>query len=567
MAKFPNLAIRGTKYYFRRKVPAHLVEVIGQKEWVKSLGNVSLDEANRLLVIERLNTNKLLQEAALVYDGEPSDAKKRSKPFRKPLSDDVAKKLVVLWLDERKAKISAAYYADANLFKSNKAKRKALAKVNVQLKKFNRGTAKSVTSYLVKQSNKLLKKYKYVSLKNTASPRASHYRVLLDELRRAECIALNYKGGLLGDDAMHDMAARELDRSKASTIKEDIVKAKQAPTLKDLIEFHRLAHAEKGKSASSVKKWEVIYTILTDLWGRDKPLKAITRADCRDELKQFFLDCPVNAKKTYPKLNYKQIWERANEDSYPRMSPKTINDKLAYVSTLFKFGCNEDLMDKNPANNLAVAKGEVSASRVPFEQDELKKLLDTSLFDKEKRSHYFILLLALYQGMRSNEICQLLVGDMRKEAGLWVVEISKHSAAGKSVKTDASSRVLPLHSKVIEAGLVDFVNASDQKEGLRLFPDVTADKEGSYSNNFRGWFKRHQNNAGVTTEKKSMHSFRHTFETAAINGGIDLLTVKLLMGHKIGAGITDTYYHGKGLEKLQEAIEKVDYNLELSIGS
>ena len=65
MAKYPNLAIRGTKYYFRRKVPDHLNSIIKKTNWVKSFGSVDLKEAQRLLIIERAKTDKEIQKAEL----------------------------------------------------------------------------------------------------------------------------------------------------------------------------------------------------------------------------------------------------------------------------------------------------------------------------------------------------------------------------------------------------------------------------------------------------------------------------------------------------------------------
>ncbi len=561
MAKYPNLAIRGTKYYFRRKVPDHLSGIIKKTNWVKSFGSVDLKEAQRLLIIERAMTDKEIQKAELKSSKAELDIDTAIGLSSKSLNKESAKQLALLWFDERRTKIRDAYYSDAELFGSAKAKAIALKKNKIRLARYHKGTAPSVNAHLAKLARKLLKEYNFKTMLKVASPHAISYRLLLDELRRAECKALIYKSGLLGDAESYDKAESDYDSASVNAVRSEVAAKSKVNTLGHLMDTHKLSHKEKGKSPDSYKKWEVIYTILRDLWGRDKPLKSIKRADCRDELKQFFLDCPVNAKKKFPNLNYRQIWERALEDELTGLSPKTINDKLAYVSTLFKFGCNEDLMDKNPANNLSVAKGEVSASRVPFEPDELKKIFTAPPLDEDKGSHYYILLLALYQGMRSNEICQLLVSDIRKEAGIWVVEISKHSASGKRIKTDASARTLPIHSKIIEAGFLKFVEDKGKEKTSRLFDEINADKGGSYSNNFRGWFKRHQARAGVATEKKSMHSFRHTFETAAMNAGVDLITVKLLMGHKIGAGITDTYYHGQGLKTLQKAIEKVKYNL------
>ena len=47
-------------------------------------------------------------------------------------------------------------------------------------------------------------------------------------------------------------------------------------------------------------------------------------------------------------------------------------------------------------------------------------------------------LIALFSGMRSNEICQMRASDVRRKDGIWVFNVTD-DAAGQSLKTEAAS--------------------------------------------------------------------------------------------------------------------------------
>lgn len=47
----------------------------------------------------------------------------------------------------------------------------------------------------------------------------------------------------------------------------------------------------------------------------------------------------------------------------------------------------------------------------------------------------------------------------------------------KSLKTSAARRLVPIHSKLIEAGLLDYVQDMTNKKAINLFPDFSYDPE------------------------------------------------------------------------------------------
>src|SRR5262249_27246889 len=76
-------------------------------------------------------------------------------------------------------------------------------------------------------------------------------------------------------------------------------------------------------------------------------------------------------------------------------------------------------------------------------------------------------LIGLFSGMRSNEICQMRAGDVRRERGIWIFNVSA-DGAGQSLKSEAAMRKVPVHSELIRFGFLDYVKALP-RDG-QLFP-------------------------------------------------------------------------------------------------
>ena len=55
-----------------------------------------------------------------------------------------------------------------------------------------------------------------------------------------------------------------------------------------------------------------------------------------------------------------------------------------------------------------------------------------------------------------NEVCQLNVSDIQKTDGIWALNLNADSD-DKSIKTQAGNRIIPLHPKLLNLGLLDYM--------------------------------------------------------------------------------------------------------------
>jgi integrase len=123
----------------------------------------------------------------------------------------------------------------------------------------------------------------------------------------------------------------------------------------------------------------------------------------------------------------------------------------------------------------------------------------------------------------------------------------------------------PLHSALIEAGFLRYVDRRKASGQTWLFPDFTPDKDGKFSSSWSKWWGRYARDPakiGIGDRNKVFHSTRHAFRDACVENRVAEPLIDALLGHE-GGGIGRQVYgqYGKRppLDILKEAIELVAY--------
>ena len=206
--------------------------------------------------------------------------------------------------------------------------------------------------------------------------------------------------------------------------------------------------------------------------------------------------------------------------------------------------------------------------REAFTQDELKALFgDMGKYVQATEgvpSRFWAPLIALYSGMRLEEICQLHLSDIVKEDGVLCFSINEESGGSgyvKHVKSSAGIRKVPVHPHLWdELGLKKFVasrwakTSKEKYTSTLLFPDLqervnavnhATVKLGSALTH---WFTRYRRSVGVGGQHgepstKAFHSFRHTvIEYLHKEARVDLSMLQAVVGHEmVDMGVTENY--------------------------
>ena len=225
--------------------------------------------------------------------------------------------------------------------------------------------------------------------------------------------------------------------------------------------------------------------------------------------------------------------------------------------------------------------------REAFTPDELRALFDDMDYyrqaTEDSPSKYWCPLIALYSGMRVEEICQLHLSDIVQIDGVWCFSVNTDqtdSGYAKHVKSMAGIRLVPIHSHLWDPlGLKAYVELRQRKVTIKydtdsfLFPEMhERAKQIENSNSKLGapisqWFTRYRRSVGVggmdgEVSTKTFHSFRHTvIEYLHKQARVNLSMLQAVVGHEVtNMGVTEVYAGAWPLEVLKnEVIDKIGW--------
>lgn len=198
-----------------------------------------------------------------------------------------------------------------------------------------------------------------------------------------------------------------------------------------------------------------------------------------------------------------------------------------------------------------------SHDRAAYSLKELHAVMNAALAVKKAEPHKFwITALGIFTGMRLEEMAQLAIENIQTDAdsGHWYVDINGDN--GRSVKTFAGWRRVPLLPALIDAGMPAYLNSIKSAGHQRVFPQWKPRMDPThggmiYGHKISRWggkqLTKLRSDGSVTTPKLSyFHSMRHTFVNRLKQKKADPLVVAAIVGHERG-GIDQNRY-GKQYE-------------------
>lgn len=239
---------------------------------------------------------------------------------------------------------------------------------------------------------------------------------------------------------------------------------------------------------------------------------------------------------------------------------KTARDRLNWIKTLLKYASQDlELIPKNPWVGLEI-KTKTTLIRRPWDKEHLTRLFSHDIWQngdipKVRISGgigaYWIPLLALYTGARLSEICQLEVKNVQEIEGVAVIKITD-IGDDQRVKSDAAHRIIPIHSKLMELGFMNYVHA---QSGTMLWNNLRR-RNGRAGGFFSQYFSRLRDSLEIPADIV-FHSFRHTFRSALAESGISELIIDRLLGHETAGSVGAKVYTHVSLASLKEAVEAI----------
>lgn len=311
--------------------------------------------------------------------------------------------------------------------------------------------------------------------------------------------------------------------------------------------------------------------------AEDRDISSFTREDFRTFVDALHNHLPKSRTKLkqFKSLTYFKLKEITLADN-EKLASNTKKKKMSTIKQMFDIALDAryGYIDTNYAEAFLIketkkSKKKEEPERLPLSNENLNKLFNSKIYTTQlkktlqhKPEQYWIPIIALYTGMRQNEICQLYIEDVKSEiisTGERVYYFDLNEDKDKHLKNDNAYRLVPIHPKLIELGFVDYFNSVKHKQkrlwsNLRLHP---TEKRYSidYGKNFMSYFRTY-----VSEDPTQVfHSFRHTVGDQLLKNAVKYKLPKDLMnrimGHEPDKDETSqTYSRGYGIEELYTGV-------------
>lgn len=231
-------------------------------------------------------------------------------------------------------------------------------------------------------------------------------------------------------------------------------------------------------------------------------------------------------------------------------SPATVRRKLAAVSSLFDYLCEQNAVGGNPAAGIARPKEGANQGKTPAISDrQARKLLDAPKVDAPVGLRdRAILAVFLFHGPRRAEVAGLRVGDLAERRG--VPHFEFHGKGGKI-------RFIPAHPVAV-AAVKEYLTAAGHgtdRTGPLFRPLKNHTSKAGLAGALTAdslWriVMAYARAVGIEVEGFGPHSLRATAGTNALEHGADLAAVSEWLGH---ASITTTRLYDKRVVRVENS--------------
>ena len=283
---------------------------------------------------------------------------------------------------------------------------------------------------------------------------------------------------------------------------------------------------------------------------------------------------PLNRKKN-PKYRDKTISQILEMQNVEVQGVNNINKKLTVLTAFGNWSEKNGFLNQNLFSGMKLdAKKAGAVERENFTDQDLKKILNPQTYlsstiqgissvtkkpISNREAYYWIFLLGIFSGMRTNEMTQLRLDDFQQIDGVWMIQVDETEET--RVKTRNSIRKVPVHPKLIELGILDYIQKLRKQKQDRFFWELKMVR-GKYGKEVSRFYnEKYLKEVGVWKQTvKVLYCTRHTLIHNLYRKGVDENVIKTLVGHE--KEFTMKHYGGNpyDAENLLNEISKVEYS-------
>ena len=615
MSISPYLVRRGTRFYFRMRVPAEVVTILGRSELKRSLFTSDVKVARR-------RARRLVGSALILIE------KARKRPVTSEeypeITEDMIRQLAQCFYKNRleEYRVRRVHFREVPelveeqkwLVENRSAELKRLRKA------FNEGDFSAIETEALFMLDGL-----GIRSLDDADWNEVGFRELCDAFMAAGIEALERMverdAGNWDGQPSHPIlkpvpcAAKPAAPSSSEGVPVPDIASNEAGRYSDFANDDAALEAQKRAAMKPLEYVELFIQERTDIdVATAKKYRQVMRefeamcgakpmTEYRDHHVTFFknqlLKAPSHATTA---LGYESIAAAVADantwvKSKKRMDASTINGGyLSYVREMFSHAANDGVIERAIGTRVKVRttgsrNKKRQNARLAFSAQALKKVFEQPLFLGAKSPNrlfqpgphlddswrFWLPLFMLYAGVRPEELGQAEVSDIIERFGHPCLKVTTVTdpediylcdeievERGKKVKTVAGEREIPLHPVLLDLGFMDVVGAAKRARERRIFWAWKKTKN-RYSETSSKFFNRKDKDrvgflvhAGVKTPKTPLYSMRHNFKQLLQHWGVPEGEQDYLMGH-VTAGSGAFYESREAQRQLIARVKSLEY--------
>jgi len=301
------------------------------------------------------------------------------------------------------------------------------------------------------------------------------------------------------------------------------------------------------------------HRLIIDVMGNVE-VKAINKQvvlDFKDTMQRL----PSNLYKRYQGKSVKEILGLPGTEP---MSTTSVNKHILRLNALLGYAVKEGIITTNYAQGMMIPeKRRSDEERKAYSIEDVRKIIEALPRDVDRPERFWIPLIALFSGLRLDEICQLYVEDVQQVDGIWCISVNDEK--DKKVKTLSGKRLVPVHPVLLSCGFIGYVEKMLKAGSPRLWMNLNWREADGYSNAFGKWYQRFNREYVTDDPQKVFHSMRHLVTDRLKQAGVQEIVIAEIIGHANDSMTTGRYGKRYQPKVLLDALVQLDYGVDIPV--
>lgn len=531
----------GKKYFYRRRVPADLVAIIGKTEIKKSLGTIKYSEAATLARLIAADTDKNFFEARIMSK----------------FDQQTIQKLAARLYNERvnQAEQNREQIDYANPMRYNDS----MDDFTVERLLATPNGADLAALVHSKQAEG-----HQLQIKTGAYLESEALKQIADNMLSDSNIAIDHDSPDYKKLLRHlEIAASDADKVNADRYQgeypggTELAVANKYPVtsgkllLEVLDEF--LAFRSNRQKPETADSYRSILRLFTELIG-NRPIDDYTTHDIVTH-RDLIAKLPTTRSGKYKHLSATELIKMELPAETKIFSTRNIKKHIDKVVTIFNYAYDQGYTPRPIGHNTqpVITNSLVNSQKYrPYTSEDLQLMFFTHITHRKINPHIgWMPLLALFTGARRGELAQLRLDEIKQVDGIWCMDILTEydDRDERNIKTESSRRFTPLHPILIDCGLLEYTRQRRKDKKTTLF-DIVAE-------NYGKTFGRVKDKL-PDPERKSFHSFRGTMTNQLKQAMVSSDLYHNILGHSAKHDTEDNYTEDYSVKNKYHAILKLD---------